>query len=321
MNNYYERFLETLSERYTHKSELVSAIMDILPLERESIYRRLRGDIMFTSAEVMQVASTWNISLDSITSMTPHKTRPFRFSMVDYIYPDEDDYKLLEKFVDTFELAAQDPESKIIEVSHSMPGSFYNKSESLLRFFTMKWRYKYGPPEETISFGEIVIPERMRLLEEAYVNNVQSISKVAHVFDTRFIKHLVDDLSYFHSIHMVTTDELAALKSELIDLMDYIEKAGLEGRFPETGNELQLYTSHTWVGTEVILLSSKYQTLTVIKVLDRNGVLSSDRLVFDKIHNMAVSIMRSSVLMSLSNRLELTKFFDRQRSAIELIGK
>jgi len=46
-------------------------------------------------------------------------------------------------------------------------------------------------------------------------------------------------------------------------------------------------------------------------------VISFDRRIFDRFKNLAIAAKRLSVLMSLSNRLELTRFFDKQRRLIE----
>jgi len=317
MNNYYDNFLEALSERYPRKVDLVVALMDILPIEKESIYRRLRKDILFSTEEVMQIAGAWNISLDNIVSTIPHKTRPFQFSLVDYVNPSEDDYKLLEQFVGTLTLAAQDPESEWTEISDSLPGSIYNKSEHLLRFCTMKWLYKYGSPEESVPLSEIRVPERTRQLEREYVDRIHDIPKVNFIFDTRFIEHLVDDIVYSRSIRTVTDDELVTLKGELLELVDQMEDFALKGYFPDTGNKFFFYLSHTHVETEYIFLTSQYVNMSIVKMLERNGVLAFDKTILDRLKNTIHAAKRLSVLMSLSNRLELIRFFDKQRETIE----
>jgi len=319
MKDYYDNFLETLSGRYPQKSELVGALMDILPLEKESIYRRLRKDIPFTAEEVMRISGAWNISLDNIVSATFNKSKAFQLNMIDYLNPSEQDYKLFESYNSLLELVAQDPDGEITEVTNTLPGSLYNNCDNLLRFFTMKWLYKYGKPEESTPLSEIHVPERMRELERQYIELSRKIPKKYAIHDARFIEHLADEIGYFHSIRMVTAAELTILKGELLKLMDQMEDIALKGYFPETGNKLFFYLSQTWLETEYSMLESKDITLSMIKVLERNGVISFDKLVFDKFKNMVKATKRSSVLLSLSNRLEIIKFYDKQRRTIESI--
>ena len=317
MNNYYDKFLKALSERYPSRPELVAALQDTLSISKENIYRRLRRDVIFTPEEMMRIADAWNMSLDNVISTCGGRTSSLRFSLIDYINPDEHDYSLFGQYNGMLELVAQDPDGEFTEMSNTLPGSLYNKSDNLLRFFTMKWFYKYGGSENVTPMSEIRIPERMRDLEREYVDLLRQIPKKNAIQDRHFVEHLVDEINYFHSVRMVTADELAALKGELLEIMDYTEDVALKGYFPETGNKCFLYLSHMRLETEYSLFGSKNMTLSVVKILERNGIVSLDKQVFDKFSNMARANISSSVLMSMSNRLELIRFYDKQKRTIE----
>ncbi|MCL2728312.1 MAG: hypothetical protein FWD56_08020, partial [Bacteroidales bacterium] len=68
---FYDNFLNTIEKHYPRKSDLANALMEILPLEKESVYRRLRKDVYFSAEEVMQIAQAWGISLDNLISANP----------------------------------------------------------------------------------------------------------------------------------------------------------------------------------------------------------------------------------------------------------
>ena len=319
MEHFYNNFLKALEERYPRKSDLTNALMDVLHLEKESIYRRLRKNVYFTAEETLQIAGAWNISLDNIISVNPDKTRPFHFSMIEYVDAREADYKILENYNRDLELVARDPDGRMIEVLNSIPRSLYCRSELLTRFYTMKWLYKYGMSEEVAPFGEIHLSERMRNLEMEYVECVHNISEVHAIHDNRFIEHLVDDILYFHSIGMVTEDEAVMLREELLTLLDYMEEVTVNGYFPDTKNKLFFYVAHTWLPTEYILFESKYLIRSSVSILERNAVASYDQKVFDRFMNMVQATKRSSVLMSGSNILQQVEFFNLQRSLIKTI--
>ena len=140
--HYYDNFMEALAERYPRKTDLANALMDILPIEKESIYRRLRKDVLFTSEEMMRIAAVWHISLDNIISTNPHKIRPFSFSMINYVNPQEADYEMFEDYNRILELIGQDPNGRLIVVSNTLPGALYYRHDHLTRFYKMKWLYK-----------------------------------------------------------------------------------------------------------------------------------------------------------------------------------
>jgi len=313
---FYDNFLRALEERYPRKSDLANALMEVLTLEKESVYRRLRKDVYFSVEETMQIAKAWNISLDNIIQTNPSKTRPFHFNMVEYVHPREADYKILENFNRNLELIAQDPGGKMIEVLNALPRGLYCRSEHLTRFVTMKWLYKYGNSEDIVPFSGIQIPERMRAIDMEYVRLVHEIPEVHSIHDERFIEHLIDDILYYRSIGMVTEDELTLLRNELISILDYIEEVTIKGQFLYTGNKLLFYLSHTWLETEYALYESKDLSMSFVKVLERNAIASTDKKVFDRFMNMVQATKRSSVLMSESNALQQVEFFKRQREII-----
>jgi len=314
--SYYDNFLETIEKRYPRKSDLANALMDVLPLEKESIYRRLRKDVYFTAEETMKIAQAWNISIDNIISANPQITRPFHFSMIKYVNPEEADYKILEDWNHNLELIGQDPKGRMVEVINSLPRSLYSRSEHLTRFSTMKWLYKYGPSHEVTPFRDIRIPERMRELDMEYVRLVHNISEVHSLHDRRFVARFVDDIAYFRSIGMVAEDEVALLKEELLTLIDYMAEVANSGRFLATANKLFFYLSHTWLDTEYLLFESERLTLSSVSILERNSIASADKKVFDRFMNMVQSVKRSSVLMSGSNTLQQVEFFNRQRDIV-----
>jgi len=313
---FYDNFLRAIEERYPRKSDLANALMEVLTLEKESVYRRLRKDVYFSVEETMQIAKAWNISLDNIIHTNPGKTRPFHFNMVEFLHPREADYRILEHFNRNLEIITQDPEGKMIEVLNALPRGLYCRSEHLTRFMTMKWLYKYGDPEDIVPFSGIQIPERMRALDLEYVRLVHEIPQVHSIHDERFIEHSIDDIRYFHSIGMVTDDELTLLRNELLSILDYMEEVTIKGQFLHTGNKLFFYLSHTWLETEYALYESKDFSLSCVKVLERNAIASTDRKVFDRFMNMVQATKRSSVLMSGSNALQQVEFFKRQREII-----
>ena len=313
MGHFYDNFLKTLEKRYPRKADLVNALMDILPLEKESIYRRLRKDILFTAEETMRIANVWNISLDTITSLSPDITRPFCFHMIEYLNPKEVDYSLLEKYNSYIEIAGKDPEGKMIQVTKTLPRALYSRSEALTQFFTMKWLYDMSG--DTVAFGNIKIPERMRAMDLQYVDNVNNIQEIYALHDSRFIENLVGDINYFRSVKMITEDEVALLKDELLRILDFMEDAMTNGRIPETGTKLYVYLAHTWLEIEYVLYESKSLNLSGIKVLERNVVYSLDKEVLNIFMNMFQALKRSSVLTSESSLL-VTEFCTKHREII-----
>lgn len=315
MERYYDNFLAALEERYTSKADLVNSLADLLHLEKESVYRRLRKNVSFSADEIMRIAGAWNISIDNIVSANFGKGSPFSLKQVEFVDPSEEDYAIIEQHNRDLELVAADPHGISIEIVNALPRGLYARSEPLTRFFTMKWRHKFSP-EKALTFGEIHIPERMRKLDLEYVRIEHGISEMHSIHDPRMIENLVCEIVYYRSIGMLTHDDAILLRDELLILVDYIENVTLTGLFPNAKNKLFFYLSHTWIETEYVLFKSRDFNLSLVKVLERNFISSLDEMVLDRFMKMALATKRMSVLMSESNALQQAEFFSRQREII-----
>jgi hypothetical protein len=235
--------------------------------------------------------------------------------MLEFIDPGEDDNAIREQHNRDLELVAADPGGFAIEIVHALPRGLYARSEHLTRFFNMKWRHKFSP-EKALTFGEVRIPERMRKLDLEYIRIEHGISEMHSIHDPRMIENLVAEIVYYRSTGMLTGDDVALLRGELLMLVDYIENVALTGCFPNRKNKLFFYLSHTWIETEYLLFRSAQLNLSMVKVMERNAIASLDRKVLDRFMKLALATKRMSVLMSESNTLQQMEFFTRQRDVI-----
>ena len=318
MKPFYDNFLAALEERYPSKSELVNALVDLLHLEKESVYRRLRKDVLFSADEMMHISGSWNISLDNIIFVNPRKSHSFHLKILQFLDPQEEDYVIMEQHNRDLELVAADPAGMSIKIVNALPRGLYAKSEPLTRFFFMKWRHKFAP-EKALNFCDVHLSERMKEINSEYCRIERCISEMHSIHDPRLVKNLVDEIVYYRSIGMLTREDAALLREELLKLVDYVENVSLTGYFPDTGNKMFFYLSHTWIETEYLLFKSKNFNLSLVKVMECNNIASYDKNILDRFMKTLLATKRMSVLMSESNALKQAEFFTLQRNIIKTL--
>ncbi|MCC8096197.1 MAG: hypothetical protein LIP05_13080, partial [Tannerellaceae bacterium] len=62
----YDNFLQTLKEKIPQKAVLANTLAQILSIEKEAVYRRLRREVLFTFSEVAIISHYLGISIDFI---------------------------------------------------------------------------------------------------------------------------------------------------------------------------------------------------------------------------------------------------------------
>ena len=60
----YENLVMAIREKYPERGKLTNMLADLLMIEKEAVYRRLRGDVPFTIFEIAAIANKLDISLD-----------------------------------------------------------------------------------------------------------------------------------------------------------------------------------------------------------------------------------------------------------------
>lgn len=107
MFSLYESFLTELRKKIPQGAKLTNTLVDMLYIEREAVYRRLRGEVPFTFVEVMTVAKELGISLDNLTETDTCKSRPFQLKLVEYANPLDADFRMMQDFVEIFACARE----------------------------------------------------------------------------------------------------------------------------------------------------------------------------------------------------------------------
>ena len=106
----YESFLAELRKKIPQGAKLTNTLVDMLYIEREAVYRRLRGEVPFTFMEVMTIAKELGISLDNLTETDTCKSRPFQLKLVEYANPLDADFRMMQDFVEIFACAENEPD-------------------------------------------------------------------------------------------------------------------------------------------------------------------------------------------------------------------
>lgn len=92
--------VNAVREKLPSKDNLANALMDILYIGKEAIYRRLRGEVPFTLAEAAVISRKLGISLDRMIGVSFQDNAVFDMNIVDSSQPFETYYSILEKQVD-----------------------------------------------------------------------------------------------------------------------------------------------------------------------------------------------------------------------------
>ena len=226
----YESFLTELRKKIPQGAKLTNTLVDMLYIEREAVYRRLRREVPFTFVEVMTVAKELGISLDNLTETDTCKSRPFQLKLVEYANPLDADFRMMQDFVEIFACAESEPDWEAGFSTNTLPKSFCYYYPGITRFYLFKWLYQYSNVDSVKPFREMVISDRLAKIQQDFLHGMRCVRSSFYILDHLVFHYLVTDMLFFASINLITPGELKELQEELMLLLEKLERFTAKGR-------------------------------------------------------------------------------------------
>lgn len=312
----HEKLVGAIREKIPHKATLTNTLADLLCMEREAVYRRMRGDVSFSFSEVAAISNKLGISLDNLMGAHSVKSRPYQLSLVEYIDPMEDDYKMWILYNERLKEAREDPASCNVECMNVLPSIFLLDYKYITRFYLFKWYNQYGHSENTVHFRHIESADKLLAIQRITAMESQHIKRTIYIWDPLIFQYIVNDIQYYSSVRLIDPEEVQQLKQELLVFMDKMELMASRGEYPETGNSIQFYISNINFDTSYSYLEAKNLRISIIRAFILNSVVSLDEKAYEIFRNCMQSLLKSSTMISVSGEKQRILFFEKQRQII-----
>lgn len=309
--------VNAVKEKLPSKDNLANALMDILYIGKEAIYRRLRGEVPFTLAEAAVISRKLGISLDKMIGVSFRDNAVFDMNIVSSEKPFEAYYSILEKQVDLFRSVKEDETSEIGTSSNIIPQTLSLKYNMLSKFRLFKWMYQ----NENIKckhFEEMEIPQKMVEKQKEYSDLISHIHSVDYIWDNMIFSHLVNDIQYFCSIHLITDEDKDMLKEELFLLIDEMEELSARGK-SKAGNDVKIYISNINFEATYSYLDTSSTQLSLIRIYSINSITTQDQEMFRGLKEWIQSLKKFSTLISESGEMQRIQFFKQQREIVSIL--
>jgi len=313
---WYEVFLELLHEKYPKNAQLTHEVMDLLYLEREAAYRRLRKEVPFTANEIAKMATAWNISLDKIIGVNSGNVS-FQMHPFNYLNPSPKDFDSLKKVNRMFDHLRTASNSEYMEVSNLFPRPLTPGFPALLRFKIFNWAYYYNGNESQKQFSKTIMPEQVCAAFERYKNNIVHVKNSNFILDEMIFEYFVQNVNYFHSILLITDEEKETIKEELYALLDYMIEIANKGYYPETQNKVNIYTSQITINTNYSYFYTDKLKTCRIHAFGKFDISSYDSNMVTNFREWMNLKKKSSILISEVNEKKRVEFFSQQRKVVD----
>jgi len=314
----YNKFIDILKERIPEKGKLANDLTDYLAIEKEAIYRRLRGDVPFSFSEITKIALKYAISLDSIAEGSNPSTRPFNIQLSEFLNPTDEHYTAIENFASNIKSLKKDPNSETGCIATMIPVSLCVKYKPIYQFYIYKWYIQFRNTGFKLSYSDIKVDPKLEVINNEFAYAVRNSPNSVYIFDELFIYYLAQDIKYFEDINLLNRDEINIIKNSLYVFLSDLEKYAINGKFDE-GGKVFIYISNVHFENNLNYIDTKNLKLTMIKTFTLNEIYSVDEKICENTKKWCLFLKRASTLISQSGELKRIEFFGNQRKIVDNI--
>jgi len=312
----FKNFINALYDRVPQRGKLADVLTELLGIEKEAVYRRLRGSVPFSFQEIHKIAIHMGFSLDSIAENISLVTRQMTVLMTEFLDPRENDYKKLEDFTTAINRLKEDPDSEAGAIGSIIPSSLYVSYEYVYKFYLFKSSHQFGSQKKVKLYSDTIIPERLKRINRIFVEGVHDSPKSVYILDRRIIDFIVNDIRFFFDIRLITRDDVLLLKKDLHLLIGDLERYSINGHF-DTGCKVDVFLANVHIDANYNYINATNYKLTMMRSLTSGDSYSFDEVVFRNMNNWLNFLKRTSTLISVGNITERINFFDEQRKIID----
>ena len=317
-NFFYQEFMSVVKGKIAHKATLANTITDLLGIEKDAVYRRLRGDVNFSFTEMAIIAKRLGVSLDQIARLENVQSRPTQMNISNQVNPTDIDYEMFSGHVNLLKSIKDEPNTEIMEASNILPHYIFQDYEYLTRYHIFRWN-QAGMYGEVLPYHQITIADRLRDLQIENCKYARHISSTLYVWDNMIFNRLVSNIHYFAKVRLIEEKDVALIKNDLMRCLDDLEKMAIKGKHEDTGKKISIYISEVASDTNYSLLRTKDINLTLLRAFILNSTVTFDVDVFNFTRAWIQSLQRKSTLISVSGERIRTMYFETQREIVNTL--
>ncbi|MEN9917634.1 MAG: hypothetical protein RL662_70 [Bacteroidota bacterium] len=311
--------IEAIKGRLPQEKQIVAFLIEILHLGRESIYRRIRGDVVFTFDEVAIISTQLGFSIDSLVGLKESERVLFSADLHKKL-PHEDIYynKLVKYITHKENKDASSYLTNKIAINY-LPYAASLYLSALTKFRYYKWIHQTQGIEPNQKMADVVLPKKIEDFQKQWFKvKDNDIIKATFIIDKRIFLYMCNDINYFYSRSLLSDDEMHQLRDELLTLIKNWEDAARTG--VNEGASVQFYLLEFNLNTGYSHTDYDNNTISYIHTQNIISLQSTNKHVCEVQKKWIDMLKRYSVRISESGEMQRLEYFNKQRAYIENMG-
>ena len=321
MKKHYIEEIPSIIRQYIPQEENVAnVLMDILSIGKESVYRRLRGEISFTFDEIACISLHLGFSIDNIIGMKNARHALVGLDLLNNPNHIDNYLKKIESQARIIHSMKKAKKCKVSFALNNIPHILSLKYENLSNFNLYKWHYQICNMHPNFAFSDFKVPKEINIARKKLCKELQSTPYFDIIVDSTVLSEIISDLNYFYKRNLISTEELEAIKKDLLHLVSSLEAYATAGNNGK-GAEILLYLSSVNIDTTYCHFEYDNKAYSYIQLFSISSMDTTDQRLCQQYKYWINSLKRYSLNITQSAETQRFDFFIKQKEHIMLAGE
>lgn len=311
------QLLDEIMNRFQKRSTAVEELSNLFGVQKDAVYRRLRGDTLLTPEEIVLLAKTYDLSLDSLIYSEPNRIF-FSFSSFGRTINNVGDY--LSGVLENLQQSLQLPDVKAYYVSFEIPFFYYAFFPELISFKLFiwgktVWEFDYLK-DRPFDFDIISYPDE-KVIQDILKNFLRL--DTTEIWSVSIIDNTLNQIEYFSNTGgfknpgdaLILVDKVQGLVEQWRKMAEHGRKFPL-GNFSEdmAQGAFHLYQQEMLITSNTILVVSPAGKVLFNIISNPNYLRSSDQRICDYKEEWFKKAISKSIYISNQNEKSRALFFN-----------
>jgi len=294
----------------------IDYLLETLEISRESVYRRIRGDISFTLEEIAKLSVELEFSIDELII----KDIPSRVFFNLHIIPEQNPSDIITTIYQQYNQNIFNlnyaKETESIMAINQIPPEFIIFFNHLFKFIYYRWMHQNQESSLKYSYSDVTLPENLSCLQYKSGENLKKIRNNTFIIDANVFSNLIREIQYYHKRRLIDENDFLDLRDELMDLVNMIENIAQTG-FYGSDAKYNLYLSSLNIDSSSRYLKFNGQEKSIFFVNSIEPIIAENPNLCSLQKKWLDSMRKYAILITQSNEILQVKYFNKQRSYIE----
>jgi len=300
----------------------VDFLFDTLSISKESIYRRLRGEIDFTLEDMIKISSKLSVSIDEIVSPCLNGARVKQSiifqSKSDGLFESQKTFfQLLSDDLERVERINKSRNVDIIIATNRLMVITAVHYDYMFKFYYYRWAHQTQQQPLNFCFSDVTLPDDILNLQ-AKLKAKTPCGIYTCILDYCFLENTIREIQYYYKRKLISEDEMSLLQGDLYKFIDSLEDTVVHK--PEIEDfQNNIYISTTPIDSSVVYC--KYDEEQIISLWISYGlnICSSNPGMCNIYRSWLNSLKKYASLISGCNEALQISYINRQREYVKNI--